>query len=202
MPWSERSGYCQRSQLKAVASSHYQAAEYSSQEPAIELSSDDGWCKQDDFIHGHSIPSLRGRTTLVQPTQKRSHIKVNLPPALYEAYKDVTLNIDFFYVNGIAILHTILNCLTFRHVDFLPSQSEAQFMHVYNRIKHMYRARGFKIVDFHGNNEFAKIHDAILPTKLTLAAAHEHVEHVKHSVQTKRTPVPVCVAPLSAKSRY
>ena len=66
----------------------------------------------------------------------------------------------------------------------------------------MYRARGFKIVDFHGNNEFAKIHDAILPTKLTLAAAHEHVEHVKHSVQTKRAPVPVCVAPLSAKSRY
>jgi len=83
--------------------------------------------KRADFIYGPSIPDLRARTTREQPTHKQAHIPVNIPRALYEEYKNVTLNIDFFYVNGIPVLHTISNCLTFRSVDFLPGRSEAQW---------------------------------------------------------------------------
>lgn len=139
--------------------------------------------KRAAFIWGRSIPSLRGRTTRQQPTHKLAHIPVNLPPALYNEYKNVTLNIDFFYVNGIAVLHTISNCPTFRSVDFPPSQSEAQIMHVFNKVKRIYGARGFKIVDLHGDNEISKIQDTIMPTNLTLAAAREHVGPVERSVR-------------------
>jgi hypothetical protein len=96
----------------------------------------------------------------------------------------VTLNIDFFYVNGIAVLHTISNCLKFRSVDFPDSRSEPQIMKVFNKIKRVYGARGVKIVDLHGDNEFAKIQVQILPTNLTLAAANEHIGTVERSVRT------------------
>jgi len=59
-------------------------------------------------------------------------------------------------------------------------------MHAFNRIKHVYRARGFKIVDLHGDNEFEKIQGAILPTKLTLAAAGELVGPVERSIITMK----------------
>ena len=84
------------------------------------------------------------------------------------------------------MLHTISNCLTFRSVDFPDSRSEAQIMHVFNKVKRMYGARGFKIVDLHGDNEFAKIQVPILPTNLTLVAANEHVGTVERSVRTMK----------------
>jgi len=59
-------------------------------------------------------------------------------------------------------------------------------MHVFNKIKCVYGARGFKIVDLHGDNEFAKIQDPILPTNLTLAAAREHVGADERSVRTMK----------------
>ncbi len=142
--------------------------------------------KRATYIWGRAVPDLRGRTVRQRPTHKLAHIPVNLPPALYNEYKNVTLNIDFFYVNGIAVLHTISNCLTFRSVDFPDSRSEAQIMHVFNKVKRIYGARGFKIVDLHGDNEFAKIQVQILPTNLTLAAANEHVGTVERSVRTMK----------------
>jgi len=92
------------------------------------------FAKQADFIWGRSIPDLRARTTHKQPIHKLAHIPVNLPPALYGEYKNVTLNIDFFYVNGIAVLHMILNCLTFRSVNFPTSRSKAQIMYIFNKL--------------------------------------------------------------------
>jgi hypothetical protein len=76
--------------------------------------------KQATYIWGCAVPDLRGRTVRQRPTHKLAHIPVNLPLALYNEYKNVTLNIDFFYVNGIAVLHTISNW----SVDFLDSRSE------------------------------------------------------------------------------
>jgi len=140
--------------------------------------------KRATYIWGRAVPDLRGRTVRQRPTHKLAHIPVNLPPALYNEYKNVTLNIDFFYVNGIAVLHTISNCLTFRSVDFPDSRSEPQIMKVFNKVKRVYGARGFKIVDLHGDNEFEKIRDDILPTNLTVAAANEHIGTVERSVRT------------------
>jgi len=129
-------------------------------------------------------PSSQNHSSETNP-QAGTHSS-EFAPALYNEYKNVTLNIDFFYVNGIAVLHTISNCLTFRSVIFPPSRSEAQIMHVFNKIKRVYGARGFKIVNLHGDNEFAKIQDPILPTILTLAAAREHVGAVERSVRTMK----------------
>ena len=57
-------------------------------------------------------------------------------------------------------------------------------MKVFNKIKRVYGARGFKIVDLHGDNEFEKIRVPILPTNLTLAAANEHIGTVERSIRT------------------
>jgi len=84
------------------------------------------------------------------------------------------------------VLHTISNCLTFRSIDFVDSRSEAQIMHVFNKIKRIYGTRGFKIVDLQGDNKFAKIQVPILPTNLTLAATNEHVGAVERSVRTMK----------------
>lgn len=138
--------------------------------------------KQADFIWGWSIPDLWARTTHQRPTHKLVHIPVNLPPAFYGKYKNVTLNIDFFYVNSIAVLHTLSSYLTFSSVNFPPSWSEAQNYVCFNRIKRVYSARGFKIVDLHSDNKFAKIQDTILPTHLIFVAAREHVGPVESSV--------------------
>ena len=58
-------------------------------------------------------------------------------------------------------------------------------MKVFNKIKRVYGARGFKIVvDLHSDNEFEKIRVPIIPTNLTVAAANEHIGTVERSVRT------------------
>jgi len=139
--------------------------------------------KRADFINCPSLPALRRRKTRERPTHKRSHIPVNIPRAMYDTYKQVTLYIDFFYINRIPIFHTIFVNLMYRSAHFPASRSEGEITKAYKELKRQYGARGFTIVDIHGDNEFGKVRNALLPAILTLAAAGEHMGPIERSVR-------------------
>ena len=57
-------------------------------------------------IFGPDIHRLKGATTRKKPFQVREDY-IEIPPEILEIHQDVTLGIDFFYVNGNAFFLTV-----------------------------------------------------------------------------------------------
>ncbi len=50
----------------------------------------------------------------------------------------------------------------------------------------IYNSRGFQVVDIHGDNEFHKIENDILPVRLHCCGVDDHVPEIERSVQTQK----------------
>jgi hypothetical protein len=61
----------------------------------------------------------------------------------------------------------------------------------------LYQSRGFNIPDLHTNMEFGCIRNNVLPTRLKVTAADDHVGEVKRSIRTieERTRTTIHVLP-------
>jgi len=111
---------------------------------------------------------------------------VQLPKELYEDLKNVTLCVDFHYVNEITVFHTISRKIKYRTVSFPLSRSKANILNELKAIYKVYNARGFKITDIHADNEFQKIQNEVLPVRLHLCGTNDHVPEIERSVQTQK----------------
>ena len=56
-------------------------------------------------------------------------------------------------------------------------------------VQHKYHCRGFKITDYHADNEFDKIADDLLPATTHRRAALQHTERAERSIRTLKERV-------------
>ena len=92
---------------------------------------------------------------------------------------------DNFFVQGIPILHSISRNFHFRTVEFLINKnkgSEEDTCSGVLRILPIYTARGLKVSQINGDNEFECIEDKVRPTRLHVVGANEHVGDVERSI--------------------
>ena len=138
-------------------------------------------------IYGPSIPSLKGRTRYQAPPRvSDSSDIITLPASVYENLKHVTLCVDFHYVNGNLVFHTISRNINYRTVSFPNSKSKKSILRELRIVLQKYNARGFVITDIHADNEFYKARHDILPIRLHTVGTDEHVPEIERSVQTQK----------------
>lgn len=117
------------------------------------------------LIYGTDRATLQGKTVknhganVAVPT----FIPTELPPLMLHDHRQVTLAVDFFYVQGLAFLHTISCKLKFRTITQVANRSRATIKSEVSRILEIYKARGFDVVDLHADMEFKCVEYDFLP---------------------------------------
>jgi hypothetical protein len=91
---------------------------------------------------------------------------------------------DIFYVNGNPFFTTISRKINFRTVASTPSRSKAILLRVTRVIKTLYETQGFSVPDIHADKEFTCITLDMLPSRLNIVDADDHVHEVERSIRT------------------
>ena len=130
---------------------------------------------------------MKGRIKYQEPVRISDvHDVIQLPAEMYEDLKDIILCIDFHFVNGITVFHTISRKIGYRTVSFPTSKTAASIVKELRDVCKRYNARGFKVIEVHGDKEFEKIEKEILPIRLRTVAVDEHVPEIERSIQTQK----------------
>ena len=93
---------------------------------------------------------------------------------------------DIFYVNRIPFLITKENIVNYITVSHLKNRSKTLIIKSINMVKRTYLTRGFKISDYHSDNEFDNddIRLILLSGQLQVCAQGEHVPRIERAVRT------------------
>ena len=137
-------------------------------------------------ICGPPTPPLKGRTRFQISSRVPDFDLVQLPPALHEDLKNITLCIDFHFVNGITVLHSISRRLECRTVTFPLIRSVNSIAEQLDIIFNKQNARGFRITDVHADKEFEKTRHLVPPVRLHICGVYDYVPEVERSVQTQK----------------
>ena len=157
-------------------------------------------------VWGTSVASLKGKTTRQTPPAVQTDI-IEIPTALRELNRFVTLSIDVFFVNKIPFFITLSRKICFCTITHLANRKINTIFETLKSIFMYYLQKGFQITTITGDNEFAPLVELLYelpgaPT-LNLTSANEHepyierrirvvkerVRAVRHSVPFKTIPV-------------
>ena len=137
-------------------------------------------------IYGPSLPAIKGRTRYQESKRVKDTELVQLPKSMHEDLKNVTLCVDFHYVNGVTVFHSISRRVDYRTVTFPLSRSKPSIVQELKEVFKIYNARGFRIVEIHADNEFSKVGNDLLPVRMRLCGVDDHVPEIERSVQTQK----------------
>ena len=135
-------------------------------------------------IHGPALPPLKGKMVDTRPTLYKPILRVDVPAPIIEEHQDLSLQMDFCYVNGSPFFHTITDDICYRTTHACKSSSKAQILLSLRKVQTKYHRRGFNIMDYHGDNEFQKVEEDLLPAMLNIRAAGQHTEKAERSIHT------------------
>ena len=117
-------------------------------------------------IYGPPIPPIKGRTRYQESTRVPDLAPIQLPKSLHKDLQNVTLCVDYHFVNGVTVFHTISRRLDYRTVSFPLSRSRPIIVEELKKVYQKYNSRGFRITDIHADHEFEKVRTDILPVRL------------------------------------
>ena len=103
-----------------------------------------------------------------------------------EDLKHVVLCVDFHFVNGMRVFHTISWRIDYRTVSFPLSKSKHSMANEIKQVYQRYRACGFQITDVHTVMEFELVEPLILPMRLRVCGKDDHVPEIERSIQTQK----------------
>ena len=138
-----------------------------------------------DRIYGPPPPLLLGKSTRSKPNKVQlSHVP--LPLQIQERFKNISLHVDFFYVNGHPFLHTKSEFVNFLTVQSGKTRTTASITQGLQTVLEVYNKRGFNVTKIFADNEFdiKSLHTALLPTNIHIYAAGEHCAVAERSIRT------------------
>ncbi len=107
------------------------------------------------LIYGPDIAVLKGKTTRLDAAPRApTFVALPIPAPVLEHHRNVSLCLDFFFVQGIPFFHTISRAIGFRTISNVPNQSRGTILHETNTVTRLYQARGLTVCDIHADNEF------------------------------------------------
>ncbi|KAI2499682.1 Reverse transcriptase (RNA-dependent DNA polymerase) [Fragilaria crotonensis] len=152
------------------------------------------------LIYGPDIAVLKGKMTRsgAEPSAPTFRA-VQIPAPILEHHSDITLCVDFFFVQGVGFLHTISRGIGFRTVAPVADRTRATILKEITSVISLYQDRGFRVCDVHADNEFECIRNAIRPTEMNIVPADGHVGEVERSIRTIKERLRTCVHGLPFK---
>ena len=96
-------------------------------------------------------------------------------------------SLDYFFVQGLPVLHSISRNFHFRTVEFLLNKQkpiESEIIEGTKRIVSLYEARGLRVAQLNCDNEFQCVEEVVRPTRVHVVGANEHVGEVERSIRT------------------
>ena len=136
------------------------------------------------LIYGPDVASLRGKSTRPPSSHVPPFVATPLPPDIYDSHKNITLCMDFFFVQGLPFLHSISQNYQFRTVEGVQNRTKSTILSGFNKIKKIYEGRHLFMNELRGDNELKCIKDDIRPTFSNLCSPGEHVPEVERSIRT------------------
>ena len=133
-------------------------------------------------IHGPALTPLKGKMVNTRPKLYEPIPCVDVPAPIIEEHHDLSLQMDFCYVNGSPFFHTITDDICYRTMHACKSRSKAQILLSLRKVQTKYHRCGFNITDYHGDNKFQKVEEDLLPATLHIRAAGQ-----QGSTQKKRS---------------
>jgi hypothetical protein len=137
-------------------------------------------------IFGPPLPPIKSRTRYQESQRIPDTEIMQLPKSLYQDLQNVVLCVDFHYVNGVAVFHSISRRVDYRTVSFPLSRSKTSIINELKQIYKIYNARGFRIIEIHADKEFEKAETDLLPVRLRICGVDDHVPEIERSVQTQK----------------
>jgi hypothetical protein len=136
-------------------------------------------------IFGPNLGSLKGKTVRRDNDRVKSLV-ADVPFDIIKAHKDVTLCFDIMFVNKIAFLVTVSRSLRFGTTERLPSRQADIVGKCLSNVISMYRQRGFRVRECHGDGEFESLRACLadVGTQLNVTAEDEHVPEAERYIRT------------------
>ena len=151
-------------------------------------------------IYGPDVATLKGKTTrLGEATRVHCFEPVPVPPHIHQHYGTVVLCVDFFFVQGIAFIHTISRDLHSRTATPVPNRKSTTILAELQSVIRLYASRGFAVRDVHGDQEFECLRDDLAPIHLETVPADSHVGEVERSNRTVQERARACAHGLPFK---
>ena len=136
-------------------------------------------------IYGPDVATLKGKMTRSAAAPHTPTFEaITIPSPLLQHHGNVTLCIDFFFVQGIGFLHTISRNIGFRTVSPIADRSRDTILREVSAAIKLYTSRGFIVRDIHTDQEFGCIREDLRPIVMNLASADSHVGEVERSIRT------------------
>ena len=152
------------------------------------------------IIYGPDISALKGKTVKsTAEARAPTFVAVPLPAPIMEHHRNVTLCLDFFFVQGLAFFHTISRDIGFRTVSHVSNRSKPTILKETMAAIHLYKTRGLRLCDIHADNEFECIREDLRPVHMNIVPADSHVGEVERSVRTIKERLRSCVHGLPFK---
>ena len=132
------------------------------------------------FLKGHSTDSPNGDVHV------RTLIPSPLPPHIAEHHSNLTLCVDFFYVQRIPFIHCISRDIRYRHTFAVDNRLRETMSAFVSGAIREYTLRGFTVRGVHADCEFECIEPDIRPVALDVVTANGHVPEVERSIRTMK----------------
>ena len=104
---------------------------------------------------------------------------MEIPGTIKDLHPKVHLSADYSFVQGITFLQIISRWYTYRtvecHTKYNKKYKKVDMVKGIRRCINLYHKRGLTMSQLNTDNEFKCIEEDILPTRLKMVAANEHV---------------------------
>ena len=137
-------------------------------------------------LFGKEPQDTQGRGTRQRPIAIKERLPISIPESIKERHNNISISVDYLYIQGAAMLHTILGkSYQFRTLEpvYKPKPNKDDIITGLTNIINTYHARGINITQINGDNEFACVGTALLPSRMNVMAADEHVGDVERSIR-------------------
>ena len=120
----------------------------------------------DNTIYGPIIENLKGKTARTKPNPVVTNY-VDVPPAVLDSNKYITLSANILFINRISFYATISRHIKFTTVEAIPSRKLPHLIKLTQSVMDLYSQRGFKITT-------TLMYEEFIPMRLELTAMGLH----------------------------
>ena len=152
---------------------------------------DCGHIKIANEIEGPSKHVIAGKSVQRKSKMPRESSRMSIPPSILRRYGEVTIGVDYFYINGNCFLIIISKHIKFYQCLCVKDTSSETFLQTVTKLSPIYKVRGFKIKTIHADRQFEPCEAALKDMGMTLdfCDAGGHIPFVEIGIQFIKTRV-------------